>query len=101
MRLTDLSPRWVGVSDPTPRRRLGVTFDCPHCRTTRLGVFFANPLDGGERYVDPPPTNGAPPIARKHWQRTGETFETLTLTPSIDASADGHWHGHITNGEVR
>ena len=31
----------------------------------------------------------------------GETFETLTLTPSVDASAAGHWHGHVTDGEVR
>lgn len=23
-----------------------------------------------------------------------------TVTPSIDASASGHWHGHITNGEI-
>jgi len=34
------------------------------------------------------------------WQRTGETFEDMTLSPSIDASNSGHWHGHITNGEV-
>ena len=25
----------------------------------------------------------------------------LTVTPSIDASASGHWHGRITNGEIR
>jgi len=25
----------------------------------------------------------------------------LTVTPSIDASASGHWHGFITAGEVR
>ena len=25
----------------------------------------------------------------------------LTVTPSIDASASGHWHGFITNGEIR
>ena len=24
----------------------------------------------------------------------------LTATPSIDASSSGHWHGHITNGEI-
>lgn len=37
---------------------MGITFDCPHCRT-------------------------------------------LTLTPSVDASKHGHWHGFITNGEIR
>lgn len=24
----------------------------------------------------------------------------LTVTPSLDASAAGHWHGHITDGEI-
>jgi hypothetical protein len=36
------------------------------------------------------------------WTRAaGDTFETLTLSPSIDASPAGHWHGFIQNGEVR
>jgi hypothetical protein len=37
------------------------------------------------------------------WTRTGEDFETLTLTPSIhsDPAKGGcGWHGFITNGEV-
>lgn len=28
------------------------------------------------------------------------TFETMTVTPSIDGSAGGNWHGFITNGEI-
>jgi len=31
----------------------------------------------------------------------GGDFNTLTVTPSIDASASGNWHGHITNGEIK
>jgi hypothetical protein len=27
-------------------------------------------------------------------------FETLTVTPSLDGSAAGLWHGFITNGEI-
>jgi hypothetical protein len=34
------------------------------------------------------------------WTMGGQTFEDLTLTPSIDVSAAGHWHGFITNGDV-
>lgn len=35
------------------------------------------------------------------WNLQGqEDFETLTLTPSIDASASGHWHGYIRNGQI-
>jgi hypothetical protein len=26
---------------------MGISFQCPHCRTQRLAVWFANPLDGG------------------------------------------------------
>ncbi len=33
--------------------------------------------------------------------KDGPIFETMTITPSIDASASGHWHGFITNGEIR
>lgn len=109
MRLTDLDPRWacdadivVGGIHQHFESRLGmaVSFECPHCvereKTTgnravqRLAVWFANPVDGL------PPTDDA-----KHlWQRQGETFDTLTLSPSIDASSDGHWHGFIRNGGV-
>jgi hypothetical protein len=27
-------------------------------------------------------------------------FETISVTPSLDGSAAGLWHGHITNGEI-
>lgn len=35
------------------------------------------------------------------WNMIGEDFATMSVTPSIDASASGHWHGFITNGEIR
>lgn len=118
MKLTDLDPRWVAIGRwdsadgtqhyyDTPPRRGGITFNCPvhtekcvHCgqflpQTHRLCVFFANPVDG------------LPPQVAEHlWQRAGDDFETLTLSPSIDASqhvVDGVicWHGFITNGEIR
>lgn len=82
--------------EPAPRREgVGVEFDCPcgnHDDGHRCFVPFANPLDGGHSlYHD------------RGWQRTGETFETLTLTPSIfrrrDLGGCG-WHGFITNGVV-
>ena len=106
MRLTELSPRWYGrkrrVDDTDVaeygRTGIGVSFECPHCfnpsegaSLTRISVPFANPLDGGP---SEPNANGCA------WQRTGDAFETLTLTPSVNAEASGHWHGFITNGEV-
>jgi hypothetical protein len=103
MRLVDLNPRWIGAGgegitladgSPAPERTgVGVIFNCP-CGCGDEGyVPFQNPLDGGLP-LDP---------NRSVWQRTGETFETLTLTPSIlkvrNPSGCG-WHGFITNGEA-
>jgi hypothetical protein len=91
-----LDPNWI-VTD-ADRHGMGVIFLCPCCSTSArpqyLGVYFANPLDGGS-----PAPAAALPAPR--WQRTGETFETLSVTPSVDASNSGHWHGYITNGEIR
>jgi hypothetical protein len=101
MRLIDLSPEWVGsggegVTDtatglPIPRREaVGVSLNCPCGCEHDLFVPFANPVDGlGPIY----PGRG--------WQRTGDTFETLTLTPSIQREYPARcWHGFITDGEI-
>lgn len=98
MKLTDLNPRWTGF--PYGSIRFGVTFDCPHCKTQRIGVMFSNPIDP-ERWIERGVTM---PQAQCKWTRSGENFDTLTLTPSIDSSQidfGGHWHGFITNGEVQ
>jgi len=98
MKLIELNPRWTGF--PDGHIRFGLTFDCPHCKTQRLGVVFANPIDP-EGWIE---RGVAMPKAECKWSRTGESFETLTLTPSIDSSRidfGGHWHGFITNGEVQ
>jgi len=122
MKLIDLDPRWCTAARwDTPdgtmhfehvnnapetivRRGMGLTFNCPVHRNHRLGVMFANPIDGlpGDA------------TAKYRWHRDGDTFETLTLGPSIDASGNKAdvgehvgmiqtpcWHGFITNGEIR
>lgn len=72
-RLVDCNPRW-GVDGQQGYERLWVTFDCPEghseCRHT---IPFTPSLDGDAQ----PRAGGAV------WQRTGDTFETLTLSPSI------------------
>lgn len=103
MKIIDLNPKWIGAGgegifdkdgNPVPERHgVGIAFDCPCGCGTHGYVPFSNPLDGG------PPCHGRSDDA---WQRTGDTFETLTLTPSIQrADPDGcRWHGFFTNGEV-
>lgn len=90
-RLVDLNPRWV---DTYQKKRQGVMlqYDCPcgqECEFNPVLLHLTNPLDGG------------PTCARDsqpHWQRTGEDFATLTLSPSVHAV--GHWHGHVRGGMV-
>jgi hypothetical protein len=96
IRLRDLDPRWT--CDTYGRHGQGISFECPIHREHRLAVAFANPIDGGGKMDGP----------KYWWVRMGETFDDLTLGPSIDASAnkEGHeiktpcWHGFIRNGEV-
>ena len=106
MRLTDLHPQFIGAGgegiynadgSPAPERfGIGIMCTCPcgNCDELRdLYVPFTNPLDGGPLVNDGHAT----------WQRTGDTFDTLTLTPSILRSIDKGgcgWHGFITNGEI-
>ena len=114
MKLVDLNPRWVNDHDAPADALQGVSFDCPCCvgrpdKASRLAIFFANPVS-----MDPPANISGPGhIARLEanhltdhhvgsvlWQRTGDTFETLTLSPSVDCSKWGHWHGWIQNGTI-
>ena len=109
MRLVDLNPRWMrGHPD---REGIGVEFDCPgpccagkpsiapafndpeegRAKKQRIYVPFTEPLDGRGTFAGKKTT----------WARTGANFETLSLTPSVDASGFGHWHGFVTNGECR
>ncbi len=117
VKLIDLDPRWVGGGgegifnadgSPAPARHgVGISFLCPCAKHTALRtgdldhdfhlrcfIGFANPLDGGPAY-DPRPT--------AQWTRTGDTFETLSVTPSIQRHEIGDagctWHGFIgSNG---
>lgn len=109
MKLIELNPQWMnaggeGVSQldpatgayvPAPLRTgVGILLDCPCGKCLeehqRLYVPFDVALDG---------TTGTD----RGWHRVGDTFETLTLTPSILRNPHRGgcgWHGFITNGEV-
>lgn len=109
MRLSELDPQWL-VRDG---QRVGFIFRSPtnpqwfqSCLTTADGWRVQHEL-----------FNAALPGFGEHgwtkvqgcsegcaWTVAGgiehATFETLSVTPSIDGSAGGLWHGFITNGEV-
>lgn len=111
MKLVDLHPNWIrgrwldaqGVEQfAEGRSGMGLLFDCPvHGEACPLAVWFENPVDGL------PKVTRSGRDGKSWWQREGETFEVLTLAPSIhvqDPQPDGslrtHWHGWIRSGEV-
>ena len=96
MKLTELNPKWI--NGPDGRSGVGVRFWCPCCNGgCVLAVLSTNPIDGGPAI--PAGANLMGENQGRRWGRTGETFETLSITPSIDASPE-HWHGFITNGDA-
>lgn len=95
MRLTELNPQWIMQRH---KRVVGVRFQCPCCRETQICILFLNPPDGGPSQQNDETFCGN--NWGNRWARSGLSFEDLTLSPSVDASSTGHWHGHLTNGEV-
>jgi hypothetical protein len=103
MKLKELDPRWYGTR--TSDELVGMSFLCPCCREIRLGVRFSHLAP---HILQP---DGAIHIPTQVWKISGDEpsfsedlhhgFDNVSLTPSVDASSFGHWHGFITNGEVR
>lgn len=83
--------------NPVPYRHgVGVIFTCP-CGTHKPDDFDV------EVFVQFTPTlDGTLNELQGHsWKReSGDTFENLTLSPSILRLNNCRWHGFITNGEV-
>jgi hypothetical protein len=104
MKLTELDPKWVSNDV--------FTFLCPHCRTThllckRIAIGFKEQVKLVNNYLNREPEDDhdwpidfVPMKASACWKIDG-AFINMTVTPSIDASASGHWHGFITSGEIR
>lgn len=96
MKLTELEPHFF--CETAQGGVVGLSFLCPHCLKTRLGIRFN---DVGHTLIgvhQPDPLCTQPGVTV--WTLTGTSFEDMSLSPSIDASASGHWHGFITNGNV-
>lgn len=101
MRLIELEPRhFVRGDNPSP---VGITFDCPCCVGKENGTRLAIALHEDGTNFDPDPSNPQQFEAGETvWTIVGgDSFDNLSLSPSVDASKAGHWHGRITNGEIR
>lgn len=125
VKLTDLEPEWVydfnqlthghkravdahgvvhsAVQEEPPKEPLnieqaqGVLFLCPACFAKNGGPIGTESVlcwfrDRGV------PDDALPGPGR--WTASGTGFDDLSLSPSVNVDHE-HWHGFITNGEVR
>lgn len=117
MRLTDLDPRWL-LKDG---RRVGFVFISPTQDRPARHDGSKSPPWRQSCFPQPTPHDVQRAIFEEMfadddftiqgcnpacgWKIEGgienATFETMTVTPSLDGSAGGLWHGFITNGEIR
>jgi hypothetical protein len=105
VKLVELEPRWIHPNM--------FVFLCPHCREIfltckniemmmheQVAIFEREFGEDWANRVVPAREGVAWSIAGYDPNNPGAAFQTGTVTPSIDASASGHWHGHITNGLI-
>lgn len=108
---TNIPAAVISTEERRSRRGIGLMFECPLCvregksevERAWIPVHFTNPLDGGPAC----PSRWKDKEGKDHvsvtWQRSGETLDDLTLSPSINADVHDHgthrgWHGHVQGG---
>lgn len=102
MRLVDLHPKWIMTSGGEV---YGIAYDCP------CGLPSYDPSVPARPYADCCPSGGrqivptrtsftgiasCPSSVEKGWDVAGDSFVTITLSPSIHQV--GHWHGFLRAG---
>jgi hypothetical protein len=73
--LRECNPRWGVDAEPESTADKWVEFDCPEGHENCVYAIPFTPARDGTPLEDP--------NAGTRWVRTGDTFETLTLSPSI------------------
>lgn len=108
MRLIDLDPRWLTREG----LKIGFAFFSPINPSYRQTCFvvmdlgFKGQLKAMEQAGLVEEDSGNWQACRNDfaWNIEGgienAKFETITVTPSLDGSKGGLWHGFITNGEI-
>jgi hypothetical protein len=89
---------YIGVSFLHPNHDHSKCPTCGASRERRLAFSFWPPIDPDNLLSNMDVASMEQWSARFHRRVSGETFDTLTIMPSI--GLDPLWHGNITNGEV-
>lgn len=98
MKLLDLDPRWVTNDIFIFKNPTGGKY---YLSCKRVNLHSCDQIDlVRAKYPDLDELNIVPCKQESCWEFAGNDFATMTVTPSLDASASGNWHGFITNGEI-
>jgi hypothetical protein len=99
MKLTELEPEWLSPDVFIFKSPSGHG-DLLTCKRVPMSMRDQYELI----YKENPKFKGKPVVMTVEsmaWRFAGNDFETMTVTPSIDASASGNWHGFIVNGGIK
>jgi len=98
LKLLDFEPEWLS-NDVFIFRSPNGNCDLLTCKRVVMPmkeqyalIYKANP-----QYIGKAVVMTKPDFA---WSFIVNNFETLTVSPSVDASASGNWHGFIRNGQI-
>lgn len=103
MTLLELNPQWLDHGG----QRIGFMFRSPTKATFWQTCMFAPTMRRVQREaiaaIVPDEAARANvqmcnPDAK--WTATTTDFASMSVQPSLDGSAGGLWHGHITNGQI-
>jgi hypothetical protein len=100
-KLTDLEPRWIEKDG----QKVAIVFRCPccdknwwiscgfaHMKISEQMDLFIDQMKEEDKEVIPFNQAG-------NWKIVGNyDFNTLTIQPSLNAEAAGHWHGFVKDG---
>lgn len=104
MKLTDLAPEWITpdmfvFKNPTGGDDWLTCKRVPMTNKEQHKLIYGDWMDESTKtkWCGKCVVATNPDVA---WHFEGNDFATLTVSPSIDASASGNWHGFIKNGEI-
>lgn len=110
MKLIDLSPEWLSPDvfifrNPTGGDHWLTCKRVPMSNDEQLRLIYGSYAGeiGGSGFDEPTKWRGILVVTTKPesaWKFSGNDFNSLTVHPSIDASASGDWHGFIRSGEI-
>lgn len=98
MKLIELQPRWLNPNV--------LAFLCPHCQKfwlTCKNIVLSSSQQFDlyqESFGDDWNMLVVPCREEFCWTFSSADFNSLSVSPSVDASNSGHWHGSIINGEA-